>query len=115
MKLALKHNLQRRRQFQMVEQDIQLTRWSLFSMLYRCNNLRVERTKLLYEKAIYRTKLHLMIRKADYSISKIKNVCYVSRRNRGISRAFRLSRQTFKEQVQKHYFVGVTKFPSAKG
>ena len=115
MRLELQHNLKRRKQYITVEQDLQLLKWSLFSLRTRIHDIRIPNTIDLYEKAIYRAQLNLMLRKANYSISKIKNVCYVSRRNRGVSRAFRLSRQTFKEQVQKHQFIGVTRFPAARG
>jgi ribosomal protein S14 len=116
MKLTLKHNLQRRQYFANNEIDSQLLKWALFSMISKKNCLLTKKKqKNLYTSAIYNAKLKLMLKKSDFSISKIKNVCYVSRRNRGVSRAFRLSRQSFKEQVQNHYFAGVTRFPAAKG
>jgi len=68
--------------------------------------------KKQYKKALIQIKLGLIQQKADSSISKIRNTCYISRRSRGVSRAFRLSRMTFKEQMQLEYFTGVTRFPA---
>jgi len=112
MKIATRRNIKRRKNYSSLEQTIQQLRWCLFSMIGRKQNAMCLSDFHKYDTAIHQVQSELMLRKAEFSISKIRNVCYITRRERGVSRAFRLSRQTFKEKVHSHYFVGVTQFPT---
>jgi len=113
MKQSFKSNITRRKRFYINETKIHMLKWGLSRILGQKNNYLLsprqhKLNKVLKEKI----NKELMLRHADASISKIKSMCYVSKRSRGISRAFRLSRMSFKEQMRKEYFVGVTRFPA---
>jgi ribosomal protein S14 len=115
MKISIKRNQKRRVNYSRKESKFQYLHWILFSLTsrLRCNSFLLSQSeKKQYKKALIQIKLQFMHQKADFSISKIRNTCYISRRSRGVSRAFRLSRMSFKEQMQLEYFTGVTRFPA---
>jgi ribosomal protein S14 len=113
MKQSLKSNIIRRKRFYKDEFQKKMLKWGLARLLGQKRNYLLSQTQharnLRIQKQIT---LSLMNRNADASVSKIKSMCYVSKRSRGVSRAFRLSRMSFKEQMQKEYFVGVTRYPA---
>ena len=113
MKQSLKSNIIRRRRFNNSEVQKKMLRWGLVRLLGQKQNYLLSQKQhaenLQLQKQIT---LSLMNRHADASISKIKSMCYISKRSRGVSRAFRLSRMSFKEQMEKEYFIGVTRYPA---
>jgi ribosomal protein S14 len=119
MKIKTQRNIKRRFSYAKQEKEIILLHYGLFSLSNRYSKLGMsfgnkDTTRLLerkYKQTIERVKLFLMFRKADASISKIKNMCYISNRSRGVNRAFRLSRMSLKEEIQNKLFIGVTRFP----
>lgn len=113
MKQSLKSNIVRRKRFYANEHKIHMLKWGLSYLLGQKNNYLLSQQQHKYNSILRdRVNKELMLRHADASISKVKSVCYISKRSRGISRAFRLSRMSFKEQMRKEYFVGVTRFPA---
>ena len=113
MKQSLKTNIIRRKRFHKSEFNKKMLKWGLVRLLGQKQNYLLSQAQHAYNLKIQKQiTLSLMNRSENTSISKIKSMCYVSKRSRGVSRAFRLSRMSFKEQMQKEYFVGVTRFPA---
>jgi ribosomal protein S14 len=117
LSLNLKYDDKRRKIFAGRERSDNFHKWS-FLVLNNTINRKVF-PFFPNEKQLFGINYSLYIRNAyksrNQSISRIRNRCRLSRNSSSISRFFRLSRSTFKEDIKhSHRFVGVSSFPYSK-
>lgn len=110
LKFTVKNNKQRK---DSNSKEFSLLCWKVIKLLLINKQYQKKNNTLVYVRRYFSHIIHLsnisMGNKQILSLSKIRNVCFLSGRTRSIYRIFKLSRLKIKELAQTAQFTGLSK------